>query len=551
MLPQLKKIFPLAAFFLFGGMTVVLWQNQNNHQRELVIRHAETSAEQIRIRVQGLINARIASLKLLAHRWVERTPPDFSRQRFLRFADAIYTHYPGFTAINWVDPAGVIRWGFPPAGEKSAKDRSIYDQGDPRYREVFEKAGQDHEVAVTPCVEIHQGGVGFDIFLPLLYAGKVQGYLDGVFQVRLIVDTCLAKNIFEDYWIRIYEDGRLIYLNGTKGLDRTEENRFRVLREIRFPGKTWQLGLNPKTTIFKEAGLRNLLFLTFGLAVSAILSFLLYRLFRRMDMYRESRDHALHEVRERKRVEAELLERENRLKALFAELADKNAELETFVYTVSHDLKTPIVTIEGFIGAMREDFGDLIPEEGERYLGYISEAALKMEALINDLLELSRIGRLTEKKSNFSFADIVKEVLKELEPQIRARGIEVKIRGNLPRVYGERKKLAQVMENLLSNAVKYIGKENPSPRIDVGVEEQSGQEVFFVRDNGIGVEAIYFEKIFQIFQRLPSAKKAGKGTGIGLAIVKRVIENHGGSVWLTSVPGKGSTFFFTIKTKEA
>ncbi|MBW2709807.1 MAG: GHKL domain-containing protein, partial [Deltaproteobacteria bacterium] len=226
------------------------------------------------------------------------------------------------------------------------------------------------------------------------------------------------------------------------------------------------------------------------------------------------------------------------------------AELETFVYTVSHDLKTPIVTIEGFIGAMREDFGDLIPAEGERYLEYISDAALKMESLINDLLELSRIGRLTEKKSTFSFAGIAEEALKALEPQIRERGIEVKIQENLPRVYGERKRLLQVMENLLSNAVKYVGKENPTPRIEVGVEDQSGQTVFFVRDNGIGIEEIYFEKIFQVFQRLPPAKKAGTGTGIGLAIVKRVIESHGGSIRLTSALGKGSTFFFTVKTKE-
>lgn len=529
---------------------MVLWQNQNSHQRELTFRHTETAAEQIRIRIQGLMNTRIASLKLLAHRWVERTPPDFSRQRFLQFANAIYTNYPGVTAINWIDPAGVIRWVFPEAEETNARDMSVYDHEDPRYREAFEKAGQNHEYAVTPCIEISQGGLGFDTFRPLIYTGKVQGYLNGVFQVRLIVDTCLAKKILEDYWIRIYEDGRLIYLNGTEDRNRTEENGCHVLREIRFPGKTWLLELDPKTTIFKGTGPQNLLLLAFGLAVSAILSFLLYRLFRRMDMYRESRDHALHEVRERKRAEDELLERENRLKALLAELADKNAELETFVYTVSHDLKTPIVTIEGFIGAIREDFGDLIPEEGERYLGYMSDAALKMESLINDLLELSRIGRLTEKKSTFSFAGIVEVVLKELEPQIRARGIALKIREDLPRVYGERKRLAQVMENLLSNAVKYIGKENPSPRIDVGIEEQSGQEVFFVRDNGIGIEEIYFEKIFQVFQRLPSARKAGEGTGIGLAIVKRVIESHGGRVWLTSVPGKGSTFFFTIKAKE-
>lgn len=107
--------------------------------------------------------------------------------------------------------------------------------------------------------------------------------------------------------------------------------------------------------------------------------------------------------------------------------------------------------------------------------------------------------------------------------------------------------MGQVVDNLLANAVKYIGKDNPSPRIVVGVQEQEGQETFFVRDNGIGIEEKYFDTIFQIFQRLPSAKKLGEGTGIGLTIVKRIVENHRGRVWVTSEPGKGSTFFFTLK----
>jgi signal transduction histidine kinase len=134
---------------------------------------------------------------------------------------------------------------------------------------------------------------------------------------------------------------------------------------------------------------------------------------------------------------------------------------------------------------------------------------------------------------------------------IEAKGVQITVSQGLPLVYGEKKRLIQVMENLLSNAIKYIGKENPRPRIEVGVREQDDHKVIFVKDNGIGIEKIYFEKIFQVFQRLPSAKKIEEGTGIGLAIVKRIIEYHCGSVWLESEPGKGTTFFFTLKNKEA
>jgi signal transduction histidine kinase len=282
-----------------------------------------------------------------------------------------------------------------------------------------------------------------------------------------------------------------------------------------------------------------------------MLSILLHVLIHRMQMYRQARDHALHEVSERKRAQEALKKNEKKLQALLKELAAKNAELETFVFSVSHDLKTPIVTIEGFMGALREDFGNLIPEDCERYLNYIGDATRKMELLINDLLELSRIGRLTVKKSEFPLADLMEEVIAGLQPQIEGKGVQVTVSQGLPLVYGEKKRLVQVMENLLSNAIKYIGKENPSPRIEVGVREQDDQKVIFVKDNGIGIEKIYFEKIFQVFQRLPSAKKIEEGTGIGLAIVKRIIEYHGGRVWLESEPGKGTTFFFTLKNKEA
>jgi hypothetical protein len=110
---RFKVLFSLAVFFFFGGITVALWQNQNSHKRELIFQHTETSAEQIRIRVESMMCARMASLELLSHRWVERTPSDFSKKRFLQLAKAFYTHYPGFFAIRWIDPDGIIRWGFP------------------------------------------------------------------------------------------------------------------------------------------------------------------------------------------------------------------------------------------------------------------------------------------------------------------------------------------------------------------------------------------------------------------------------------------------------
>jgi len=546
---HLKKLAPLFAFLIVGSIAVVLWQNQNRHERELVLRHTETSSRQIRIRIEGLMNARMASLELLAERWVERDPPDFSQTRFLDFAEMFYSHYPGFMGINWIDPTGVVRWVFPANSNERIIDTPIFEPRDSRGQKKFHILHTDQSI-VTPCTELIQGGLGFNTFLPLIYSGKIQGYLNGVFQVKQIVDICLAKDILKDFWIRLYEADQLIYTNENQSDGNPGKNGLQILREIQFPGKIWKLNLVPTAMAFPSGTVWKVSVLIFGLVISATLSLLLHLLLERMQMYREARDQALQEVRERKRTEKALIENEKKLEAALDELAEKNTELETFVYTVSHDLKTPIVTIEGFIGALREDFGNLIDENAEKYLNYMSDASRKMELLINDLLYLSRIGRLPERKIEFSFDDLMEKVLKTLQPFIDESGVTLNVEKGLPLIYGEMERLSQVMENLLSNAVKYIGKENPSPRIDVGAMEQGGQKVFFVRDNGIGIEKNYYQKIFEIFQRLPSGKKIGEGTGVGLTIVKRIIEHHGGKIWLESELGKGTTFYFTLKDKE-
>jgi len=514
------------------------------------MRHMETSSDQIRIRVQGLMRARMASLALLADRWVERTPPDFSQKRFLEFAEDFYTHHRGFSGINWIDPQGIVRWVYPGESNEHFIGNSAFEHLNSWTQDTSQKTGTSLKYLATPCEDLVQGGLGFHTFWPLVYTGRVQGYLNGVFQVKQVMDICLAENILTEFWISIYEADRLIYTNEEQGHSNAEKHNLHVLQEIRFPGKTWKLKLFPNAALYPPKVIRNPGLLAFGMFISAMLSLVLYFLIHRMQMYRKARDYAFHEVGERKLAQEALKKNEKKLEALLKELADKNAELETFVFSVSHDLKTPIVTIEGFMGALREDFGNLIPEDCERYLNYIGDATRKMDTLINDLLELSRIGRLTVKKTEFPFAELMEEVIAGLKPRIKAKNVQVIVSKGLPLVYGEKKRLIQVMENLLSNAIKYIGKENPSPRIEVGVREQDDQKVIFVKDNGIGIEEIYFEKIFQVFQRLPSAKRIEEGTGIGLAIVKRIIEYHGGRVWVESEPGEGATFFFTLKNKE-
>jgi len=542
---RFKKSLFITVFLLFSSITLVLWQYINNDRYEMIVRHAETSCEQIGIRVEGFMAARIASLKLFADRWIERIPHDFSRKRFLQFAETCYMNYPGFMGIKWIDPDGIIRWGFP----ASVGNKTVYQHVDSRYQGTFEKASKYHKYAVTPCIEIYEGGSGFDTFWPLIVDGKVQGYLNGTFQIQLIMDNCLTEDVLEDFWIRVKENNKLIYCNGENAKIKSNGKRLNVSREVNFKEKKWIVEFEPRDAIYTKVFFSNSLFLIFGITISAILSLLLFFLLHRMEMYKKTRDQALHEVMEREKAENELLKHKKKLESLLSELSDKNTELETFVYTVSHDLKTPIVTIEGFVGALKEDFGHRLSEDAKTYLKYMSDASQKMEDLINDLLELSSVGRIPEKKKNLPFSIIIKAALNILKPQLQEKNIEIHIQKDFPVVFGDEKRYIQLMENLLSNAVKYIGQDNKTPRIEVGVQKQDNQNVFFVRDNGIGIKEKYFDKIFQLFQRLPSSKKHGEGTGIGLAIVKRIIELNGGKIWLKSKPGKGSTFFFTLKER--
>jgi signal transduction histidine kinase len=248
------------------------------------------------------------------------------------------------------------------------------------------------------------------------------------------------------------------------------------------------------------------------------------------------------DITERKLAE---IEREK----LIRDLETRNAELERFTYTVSHDLKSPIVTIQGFLGFLEKDAlnGDMerVHEDSQR----IKSAADKMHKLLGELLELSRIGRLMNPPSEVPFASIVQDALNNVAGQIQNGGIAVSIAPNLPNLYGDRARLVEVVQNLLDNACKYMG-DQPHPRIEIGYQSSSdGKNIFLVRDNGMGIDPEYHQRIFGLFDKLDPRSE---GTGVGLALVKRIIEVHGGRIWVESEgQGHGSTFYFTLAEKPA
>jgi PAS domain S-box-containing protein len=256
------------------------------------------------------------------------------------------------------------------------------------------------------------------------------------------------------------------------------------------------------------------------------------------------------DITELKRAEREVRklneELENRVRQRTVQLESANKELEAFSYSVSHDLRTPLIIIEGFSRMLSERYGKDLNEKAQTYLNTILKSTTQMNQLINDLLELSRLKRKDFEVADMDMGTIAQEVFEELKLINSKRKFNFLI-NNMPHGTGDPSMIREVFLNLLSNAVKFT-KNRDTAVIEVGGEEGKEENIFFVKDNGAGFDMVNAEKIFDAFQRLHSNNEY-EGTGIGLTIVQRIISRHGGRVWAEGKVEKGAIFYFTLPTK--
>jgi PAS domain S-box-containing protein len=259
----------------------------------------------------------------------------------------------------------------------------------------------------------------------------------------------------------------------------------------------------------------------------------------------DGRDHTCAIIRDigaHKRSEAVLAERTKRLEA-------SNAELEQFAYVASHDLREPLRMVNSFVALLARRFGDQMDPEAREYVEFAREGALRMDRLILDLLEYSRVGSTGRLMAAVDLGAVLNDVRQTLALTLNEAGAELIVPASLPKVWGDADELARLLGNLIGNGLKYRHSDR-LPRIEVGCLTQDGQITLSVRDNGIGIAPQYFDRIFRIFQRL-HGREHYDGTGIGLAICKKIVERHGGRIWVSSTPDQGSTFFFTLKPAPA
>ena len=239
-------------------------------------------------------------------------------------------------------------------------------------------------------------------------------------------------------------------------------------------------------------------------------------------------------------------ELELRVKERTAELEARNAEMERFTYTVSHDLRSPLVTIQGFNGFLKGDIEKGDNEKVKVDLRLIEEAVTKMDRLLRETLELSRIGRVANPPEDVPFGEIVQEALLQTAQRIKSAGMDVLVSNDLPVVHVDKMRIVEAMVNFIENSIKYRGEEQ-HPRMEIGYRTEAKEPVFFVRDNGMGIDPSQHQKVFDLFYKV---NNKSEGTGAGLAIVKRIIEVHGGRIWIESELGKGTTVCFTLPVRS-
>ncbi|MBC7452928.1 MAG: CHASE3 domain-containing protein [Massilia sp.] len=256
------------------------------------------------------------------------------------------------------------------------------------------------------------------------------------------------------------------------------------------------------------------------------------------------------EVRQRRRADGALLAVNGELLQYAGRLEAANKELESFTYSISHDLRIPLRAIAGYAGMLTEDYGTTLDAEGQRLLGVIRDNSKRMGALIDDLLAFSKFGRKVLSTTSIEMRTLVENVVAELRGHGQSHCHTTRvILGEIPAAWGDRAMLQQVWINLVSNALKYSSK-TPAPEVRISGRREGDEIIYAVADNGVGFDMQYYNKLFGVFQRLHSADMF-PGTGVGLAIVKRIVQRHGGRVWAEGSIDQGATFYFALQHKDA
>jgi signal transduction histidine kinase len=486
------------------------------------------------------ITGQLHLMERMARRWDGRQGPS-GDALWRADAEMVLEHFPyidgvGLTDRNWVYRYAIYRGGAREVLGTRADREALR-------RETFRSAVDKQEVRVTPAIELIQGGKGFVIVAP----ARSGLALAGVYFADLLEPY--AGEHPKGFAFTVANRGHIVYRSPSA--DSEGARRFERALELALPGTAWRISVWPTRDLMAGAiGPLPLLVLLFGVvtAVLAWTTLWMAQLSAASNRQLSQMAHILEsQVAERRRAEAEVrmlnAQLEDRVRQRTHELEASNRELESFSYSVSHDLRAPLSSIAGFSKMLADSHAAALGREGMHYVERIGSNVTRMSQIIDDLLDLARVSRSALSIQDVDLSALARSTLARLLEREPGRPVEQRVTPGL-RLRADPSLMIIVLENLLSNALKFSAGKDPAV-IEIGSDTVDGRRVFFVRDNGVGYDMQYASKLFGVFQRLHNSSEF-PGNGIGLATVRRVIARHRGDIWSNSEPGRGAVFFFWL-----
>lgn len=556
--------FPVLAGISALAGTLLLWRVSVVHDRAQAERMIKLKSDVVTEAIYSQMESRVLALLRMAKRWEMRVKP--ARREWEADASLYVRHYSGYLAIECVDGRLRPRWAVHAGGT------AAYAATGAKVQEIRKGVLMDarglRQPRMSRAIPIEGGGGAVLAALPIYEGNDFQGAILGAFRLKDILDGILAREAAQGYSVKVFDGTDELYSHEAAGttLDKSWERE----SGVELYGISWRVRVVPSAQhVARTQSHLSEAILAAGVVVSTLIAIVIYleQAARRRAAFAEAVNAELEkEVAERRRAEeaaeksAAQLERSNseleqevreRIRAEeaaerhAAELERSNSELEQFAYVASHDLQEPLRIVAGYVQLLSRRYKGRLDGEADEFIAYTVDGATRMQRLISDLLAYSRVGRLNEFTS-VDTAAVFSRSVENLKAMIDESGAVV-THGALPEVFADPAQLDHLFLNLIGNAIKY--RREVGARVHVSAVREGQQWRFSVSDNGIGIDPRHYGRIFSIFQRL-HAKDKYPGTGIGLSICKKVVENHGGRIWVESRPGEGSDFIFTIPIRS-
>jgi len=528
-----------------GGLTVtlLLWQAilvQEHRGLEATI--ASTVA-QVESEIRARMEARMLTLARLAARqgrWEVLSQEDWTAD-----AETIVRDFPGFQAISWIDSSLHVRWVSPLAGNEALVGSEI--TAEPQRRALFETVRETRAAAVSATIDLVQGGRGFVMYIPISRGENFVGVVGGGFRADVLF-AAILQGIAPGYSLVVMTADEELYQRVSAGADLEAE--WGQKTKIDFAGAQWQVRVWPQpTTLAEHQSLLPNWALSSGFLATILFSVVVAlaqeRHYRAQTMEITNRE-LLRENAKRKEAEEAVhalnIELERRVRERTAALAQANADLQQLAYVSAHDLQEPVRMISTYTQLLARRYQGKLDDEADRFMSHTVEGATRIHSLLTDLLAYLQLDMGEHDRRAIPCEEILEAVLSGLHSTITATTAVI-THDPLPTVQGNGTHLALVFRNLIENALTF--RHAASPHVHVWAERRDEAWLFAVRDNGIGIDPGYAERIFLMFERLHTQAEY-PGTGMGLTLCKKIVERHGGEMWVDSQLGQGATFYFTI-----